>query len=442
MPDANRLAGRKLTEDGLALLFASRHENQFLYDHTRGAWFFWNGSCWEEDRKQPGTDGFSRADPRRNQAKADLNKTGVAKAVLTAAAADPRTAITHEDWNTDPWLLGVPGGIVNLKTGELLPADPAKRINAQTLVAPAEPGTVSPAWQKFLDEATKGDAELQRFLQQMAGYVLTGDTSEEIFFFIHGPGGNGKGVFIGALGAIMGDYAKAASMQTFMTSKNDRHLTELARLVDARLVTASETEEGRQLAVARIKELTGNERPITANYMRQDHFEYVPGFKLVLVGNDKPKIPSVDDGMRRRLRLVPFTHKPEEVDLELKEKLKAEYPAILRWAIDGCLDWQKNGFVKPAVVMDATREYLDEEDVRLQWLAERTVSELHAFSTSSELYLDWTQWATARSHHVGSNIDFGRWLGKQGRRQGKINGERGVFGLKLMITESAESWDK
>ena len=136
---------------------------------------------------------------------------------------------------------------------------------------------------------TKGDVALQRFLQQMAGYVLTGDTTEEIFFFIHGPGGNGKGVFIGALGAIMGDYAKAASMQTFMTSKSDRHLTELARLVDARLVTASETEEGRQLAVARIKELTGNERPITANFMRQDHFEYVPGFKLVLVGNDKPK---------------------------------------------------------------------------------------------------------------------------------------------------------
>ena len=103
--------------------------------------------------------------------KGTLNRTGVAKAVLTAAAADLRMAITHEEWNTDPWLLGVPAGIVDLKTGELLPADPAKRINSQTLVAPAEPGTVSPAWQKFLDEATKGDQELQRFLQQMAGYA-------------------------------------------------------------------------------------------------------------------------------------------------------------------------------------------------------------------------------------------------------------------------------
>ena len=140
----------------------------------------------------------------RGESKAkEWNKTGVAKAVLTAAAADPRTAITHKDWNTDPWLLGVPGGILDLKTAELLPADPEKRINSQTLVAPAEPGTVGVVWKKFLDEATKGDIELLRLLQQMAGYLLTGDTSEEIFFFIHGPGGNGKGVFMGAIGAIM-----------------------------------------------------------------------------------------------------------------------------------------------------------------------------------------------------------------------------------------------
>jgi putative DNA primase/helicase len=150
----------------------------------------------------------------RGESKAkEWNKTGVAKAVLTAAAADPRTAITHKDWNTDPWLLGVPGGILDLKTAELLPADPEKRINSQTLVAPAEPGTVGVVWKKFLDEATKGDIELLRLLQQMAGYLLTGDTSEEIFFFIHGPGGNGKGVFMGAIGAIMRDYAKSASMR-------------------------------------------------------------------------------------------------------------------------------------------------------------------------------------------------------------------------------------
>ena len=207
-------------------------------------------------------------------------------------------------------------------------------------------------------------------------------------------------------------------------------------------MTASETEEGRQLAVARIKELTGNERPITANFMRQDHFEFVPRLKLVLIGNDKPKSPSVDDGMRRRLRLVPFTHKPEQVDLTLKEKLRAEYPAILRWAIEECLDWQKNGFVKPGVVMEATREYLSEEDVRAQWLTERTVEDPSAFTPSSELYQDWAQWAPP-SQAVGTPVDFGRWLSKQGYVATKRK-ERGFLGLTLRPAEKREAtgkWD-
>ena len=124
------------------------------------------------------------------------------------------------------------------------------------------------------------------------------------------------------------------------------------------MVTASETEEGRAWAESRIKELTGNERPISARFMRQDFFEYWPTFKLVFVGNHKPVLRNVDDAARRRFNIIPFTHKPENPDKELKDKLRAEYPAILRWMIDGCLDWQKNGLVRPAVVKEATRHTL------------------------------------------------------------------------------------
>ncbi len=432
-----------LTEDSLALLFADRFEGKFLHDHTRAAWFQWDGSCWRHDNKQSAlmaSRELIRAETAGMKGTAPLNKVSAARAILAGAAADPKLAITHEDWNRDPWLLGAPGGIVDLKTGALLPPDPAKRINAQTLVAPAEPGTPMPRWKKFLHEVTQGDKELQRYLQQIAGYCLTGSTTEEAFFFIHGPGGNGKGVFIGALGAIMQDYGRSAPMQTFMASKNDRHLTELARLLDARLVTASETEEGRQLALARIKELTGNERPIAANFMRKDHFEFVPQFKLVLTGNDKPKIPSVDDAIRRRMRLVPFTFKPAEIDPELKDKLKAEYSAILRWAIEGCLDWQQNGFVEPKVVREATDDYLEEEDVRSQWLEERTIKERGAFTMTADLYADWQRWAASHNHAVGAPNDFGRWLAKQGLKPGKKKG-RGFLDIRLIPSEM-DGWDR
>ena len=226
-------------------------------------------------------------------------------------------------------LLGTPSGVIDLRTGQCRAATPEDGITKTTAVAPADHSDC-PLWKRFLAEATGGDADMVQFLRQWFGYTLTGNTSQHALVFVFGSGGNGKSVFLNVMSNILSDYAATATMDAFIASKFDRHPTEIAMLRGARLVTASETEEGRQWAEARIKQLTGGD-PITAHFMRKDDFTFKPQFKLIIAGNHKPVLRSVDEAHRRRFNLVPFTHKPASPDRELEQKLKSEWPAILRW---------------------------------------------------------------------------------------------------------------
>jgi putative DNA primase/helicase len=206
-------------------------------------------------------------------------------------------------------------------------------------------------------------------MQRVCGYALTGDTSEQCLFFCYGTGGNGKGKFLETVGGILGEYAATAAMASLNAGAENKHSTDLAMLRGARLVTASETEEGKPWAEARIKELTGQDK-ITARFMRQDNFTYRPEFKLLVIGNNKPPLTAVDEAIRRRFNMIPFTVKPAEKDPDLGEKLKAEWPQILRWMIDGCIDWQADGLRRPAAVENETAEYFDDQDMMAQWLEE------------------------------------------------------------------------
>jgi len=239
----------------------------------------------------------------------------------------------------------------------------------------------------------------------------------------------------------MGDYAVTASMDTFVSSKYDRHPTELARLHGARLVSASETEEGRAWAESRIKSLTGGD-PVAARYMRQDFFEYVPQFKLLFLGNHKPVLHNVDEAARRRFHIVPFIFKPKTPDKALPEKLKAEYPGILRWMIHGCMDWQKNGLVVPDVVKRETAEYFAEQDTFSQWLEECTEKKYETTGEpSARLYANWKAWAAKQGEDAGTSKRFAERLLSAGYRRVKNlpgqHGKRGFVGIALKADDDS-----
>jgi putative DNA primase/helicase len=357
-------------EDAIAARFAERYRDELRYCHSWGTWLRWDGSRWARDDRKVAFH-FAREAAREANVdgKAAPAKASTASGVERFAQADPRLATVSGDWDRDPFKLATPDGTINLRTGEQGPADPADHITKRTAVGPARPGTATPLWHQFLNDATKGDVNLIAYLQRLFGYCLTGDTSEQMLSFVYGDGGNGKGVVINTITGIMADYATVAPMEAFTSSIGDRHPTELAMLQGARFVTAQETEEGRSFNEVRIKSLTGGD-PIAARYMRQDFYQYVPTFKLVLVGNNKPNLKSVDDAMRRRFQMVPFIHKLTAPDPRLTEKLRGEWPSILRWAIDGCLEWQRQRLSPPKVVREATAGYFADQDSFRVWLDE------------------------------------------------------------------------
>lgn len=409
-PPANG-PGAEVSEDAIALAFTETYRDTLRFDHDVGRWFRWDGTSWKRD----GTDlamHYTRQFARElSEAKRALCKASVASGAERFARADRAHAVTNEIWDADPFLLGTPGGTVDLKTGVMSEPEPAQYISKQTAIAPEHGAPV--LWLKFLREAMDGDEALVTFLQRWCGYCLTGDTREHALVFAFGDGGNGKGVFMNTFAALMGDYAVTAGMETFTASKHDRHSTELAMLRGARIVTASETEEGRAWAEAKIKAITGGD-PITARFMRQDNFTFTPQFKLNIAGNHAPSLRNVDDAMRRRFNIIPFTTKPECPDRQLYEKLKPEWGQILAWAIRGCRDWLAHGMGRPEAVLTATKEYFADQDLAGQWFEERCDLTPGRFDTVAKFYADWSAFAKEHGEEPGSSKSFGQMMKKRG----------------------------
>jgi putative DNA primase/helicase len=426
-----------VTEDSAALAFTRSYSRILRFDHTAGCWFRWTGIIWLRDETKLAFNWCRRVarelGQRSNNPRVinDAGKAKFAAGVERFAQADRGFAVTTDIWDQNPWLLGTPGGTVDLCTGKLRPALPEDYITQSTAVAPAETADC-PRWLQFMEEVTGGDAELARFLQQWIGYMLTGDTREEALLFIFGGGGNGKGKFLSTIQSILGGYCRTAAMETFTASKNDRHPTDLAMLKDARMVCVSETEEGHAWAEGRIKAVTGND-VIAARFMRRDFFEYRPQFKLTIIGNHKPVLRNVDEAARRRFNMVPFNFKPNPKDPELEAKLRREWPGILRWMIEGCIDWQQNGLLRSEVVVNETAEYFAEQDTIAHWLAEQCEKEPIAQTSSSMLFQNWSNWARSKNEDPGTNKTFSAALE---RHYPKKRTERGVVFLGLRLLHS------
>lgn len=407
-----------LAEDTLALEFAKRHAEAFRYVAAWSRWMQFDGCRWIEDHTLKAVD-LAREVARAATDRCDNDTRAAAvasrKVILSIeglARSDRRIAATVEQWDADGYLLNTPGGAVDLRTGGMMES---RRDHYCTKVTTVAPGGECPIWEKFLDRIFKGDAAMIAYAQRFCGYALTGDVSEHAFAYGHGTGANGKSVFLDTIAYVMGDYATTAPVETFTASANDKHPTELARLRGARLVTASETEKGRRWAESRIKQLTGGDK-VAARFMRQDFFEFFPTFKLVVIGNHKPHLRTVDEAIKRRLHLWPFevTIPPGERDPGLSEKLKGEAAGILQWMIRGCLDWQRSRLDPPPAVQAATAAYFEAEDSFGAWLDECTAPQPQHRETSSNLFASWSKWATENGEEVGSQKVFSAELERRG----------------------------
>jgi putative DNA primase/helicase len=434
-------AGR--SEEDLALAFARENEAGLRYCAVWDQWLAWDGVRWAQDKTLLATD-LARELCRR-AARAALSSDNPRAALVLGAArtvaalerlarADRRLAATVEQWDADPWLLNTPGGVVDLKTGKIRPSDPALHMMMVTGATPAQGGAPT-IFLGFLDRITGGDKDLRAYLQRVFGYALTGLTSAHALFFGYGTGSNGKSVLMDTAASIFGDYHKTAPIETFTESRGDRHPTEMAMLRGARLVTASETEEGRRWAESRIKTLTGGDL-VAARLMRQDFFQFAPQFKLFIAGNHRPGLRSVDEAMRRRFHLIPFavTIPAAERDEGLKDKLRAEWPEILAWMIEGCLEWQRLGLAPPGAVRAATNAYMESEDRLSAWIEEDCERDPQAWEPASALFRSWSNWATAHGEHAGPSRGFAQSLEVRGFGPQRRPQARGVLGLRLKKT--------
>ena len=434
--DGDEPVPARFSEDALAATFTERHAERWRYVAAWGQWLTWTGRALaaRDDAASLRSLAANLPGRRRSLRKPEAQVEAVfrrrrSRRSSGLRARDRRHAATTDIWDRDPWLLNTPAGVVDLRSGATAAHDPAL---AMTKIAQAAPQGDCPVWKEFLATVTGGDAELQAYLQRVAGYCLTGVTTEHALFFLYGTGANGKSVFANTLTAIMGDYATVAAMDMFMATHGERHPTDMAGLRGARIVTSIETEQGSRWAESKLKALTGGDK-ITARFMRQDFFEFIPQFKLLVVGNHKPAIRNVDEAMRRRLHMVPFTVTipPGKRDKRLPTGCSPSGMAFSPGPSRAASNGSAPGCARR----------------RPSWTRPRTTSRprtrsgagsMSAASSapsfmepSTALFADWKGWADANGEFVGSIKRFAETLVGKGFERWNTNKSRGFRGLSL-----------
>lgn len=379
-----------LAEDALARAFTAAHP-ELRYVAPWKQWLEWTPGGWQEDttlhvfdlaRQLCVEQAMAHVGQATPAAIVKAKSAGTRAAVENLARADRVHAASVAQWDHDLYGLNTPGGYVDLRTGNIRPV----RLDDYCLkMAAATPAGESSVWLDFLKYGTDGDTELIGFLQRWAGLCATGDTREQKFVFMHGRGGSGKGTFLNTVTRVLGSYAKSIAMETLTESNIDRHPEEIARLAGVRMVTASETQQGKRWNEARLKMLTG-EDTVTARQLYQSSFDFKPQLKLTIMGNHPPGLRSVDASMKRRLLIAPFDHIPPVPDTALPEKLWAERAGIMAWIVYGALEWQCDGLKPPESVIKASGDYFDNQDITGQWIGECCETGERLESTIRTLY--------------------------------------------------------
>jgi putative DNA primase/helicase len=353
------------SEDGHSQALIAQHGDTLRYCPQMGRWLHWDGHRWH---KQPAGGGEARefaktvargypdGDGWTAHKKRSLSNAGLT-ACLGMTETDPRVTVDIDALDAHPWELNTPGGIINLRTGHLRPADPIALHTRSTRVAP-DPDADQTPWLDFLTTTFRGDTEIIGFIQRLMGYACVGTVREAILPVFYGQGANGKTVLLETVQAILGDYATVAPSK-FLVQGPGQHATEIAALAGARLVIASETNEGERFDEAKVKQLTGGDT-IKARFMRQDEFTFTPSHLLVMMTNHRPEVGSGGTSFWRRVREVPFTNViPEhQRDTELKDRLVEQHgPAIMAWLAQGAALYAQQGLREPEGVRAATQAY-------------------------------------------------------------------------------------
>lgn len=435
------------TDDGNALRLVDEHEHDIRYVPQRGRWLRWDGHRWAWDeagavremsraiaRTLPNGEGEAKHRAR------SLSAAGIS-AMVSMAQTDPRIVAHAAQLDAHRMLLNTPSGAVDLATGEMIPPEPSQMHTRSTAVAP-DPDAPTPMWDAFLAQTFGGDNELLQYVQRMAGYSASGSVKWHVLPFLHGGGGNGKGVFLNVMRNLLGDYA-ATAPNAFLMAGAQRHETEIARLHGLRLVIASEVNQEAKFDEAKVKELTGGDG-LTARFMRQDHFTFEPTHKLWLMGNHQPRVSAGGKSFWRRLRLMPFIRTPEKVieDLDLL-LISEEGPGILAWVVAGAVAVFRDGLNDPESVKAATAQYAAEEDALARFLDEachvgggmqvRTVTEV--FRTAYE------RWCRAEGEDPLPSRQLGREL--KDRFNIVRKGSNGTYSYAnvALIPPADDRWD-
>lgn len=446
-----------MTDTGNAHRLYDRFGNIIRYSYNRKKWIYWNGKMWKLDESGEikkladiicddiKREAFLEPDEtsqmemlkwcqRTSQSR---NKEAMIKECqhLEDVPASPDAFDAYTDY------INCQNGIVNLRNGELMPHDSCYMMSKIVGSDYDNTGTKPKRWLQFLDEVTDGDKELQKYIQKSIGYSLSGSVREQCAYFLYGMGNNGKSTFLDTVSDLLGGYASNVQPETIMMKKwgSDGANSDIARLKSARFVTSEEPTEGVRLNEGLLKQLTGGSK-ITCRFLYGDEFEYLPEFKIWIATNHKPIIRGTDFGIWRRIKLIPFEVNipKEKVDKSLKYRLRKEFPQILKWAVDGCILWQREGLEEPKCVQDAVKEYKQEMDLLAGFLEECIEIDYDNGEKipATELFEVYSRWTKKNNEYEMTSKKFFREATKKLPEKGR-NG-KGIFYANIRLTDYAK----
>lgn len=453
-----KIMPRSWDDQGRGLRMRDQFATVLKFNAVDKKWFFFNGSYWQEDignqRVELAAERVANSIKKEKPELGFSTKTDDDKAMNEwyRFQKDSRShmakmhmidefkkyvIVKHGEFDKEDMLLNTESGYVDLSSGELHDHDIDKKFSHQT-VAEYSDNVDAPLWEKFLNQIFNNDEELIHYVQKAIGYSFTGSVDEQCLFILNGRGRNGKSVFSNVVSDVAGNYAKQMNVQTIVAKKNQSGSanSDVARLEGARIVTSSELNEGDRFDESLVKQLTGGDK-ILARFLYGSEFEYKPKFKIWMATNHLPIIRGTDDGIWRRIKIIPFNIQipKEKVDKKLEYKLKAEYTGILNWIVQGTIMWQQEGLEDPEAVTKVIEAYRAEMDPLDAFLEECCTTGQNYSIKAREMYDAYHEWAKESEEYKMSMTKFGREMGKKLIKIHKRDGTYYV-GLKLKEPDS------